>query len=70
MRFKENLRSIRKRNRISQEELAAYLGVSQRTVSHYERGDCEPNMTYLCKLACYFNITLDELIGYNKEDWM
>ncbi len=51
MRFKENLRSIRKRNRISQEELAAYLGVSQRT-------------------ACYFNITLDELIGYNKEDWM
>lgn len=66
--FRDNLRNIRKKNRVSQTELAEYLGVSQRTVSHYEKGDCEPSLTLLCKIAGYFRITVDELLGYKVEE--
>ncbi len=46
--------------------LADSLGVSQRTVSHYENGTSEPSLQTLCKLADIFDITTDELLGYKK----
>lgn len=59
------LKELRKIKRVSQYELADYLGVSQATYNRYETDNCEPNIETLKKLAKYFNVTLDELCDYD-----
>ena len=51
MDFCKNLKRLRKNKHISQSEMAEMLGVSQRTISHYENGTCEPNINCLGKIA-------------------
>ena len=47
---------------ITQDELAAYLGVSKAAVSKWETGMTYPDITLLPQLAAYFNISIDELM--------
>lgn len=54
----------RKEKGITQEELANYLGVSKPAVSKWESGQSYPDILLLPVLASYFNISVDELIGY------
>lgn len=68
MTFKENLRRLRKSHKISQTELADYLGISQRTVSHYENGTAEPSLICLCQIADFLNVSLDELLGRDYKN--
>ena len=63
MTFKQNLRKLRKAKRVSQTELADYLGISQRPISHYETGRAEPSLSCLCQIADYLNVSLDDLLG-------
>ena len=63
MTFKQNLRKLRKAKRVSQTELADYLGISQRTISHYENGTAEPSLSCLWQIADYLNVSLDDLLG-------
>ena len=49
---------------ITQDELAEYMGVSKASVSKWETGQSYPDITFLPRLAAYFNISIDELIGY------
>lgn len=44
-------------------ELAKYLGVSQGTYSMYERGDVNIPVEALIKLADFYNVSLDYLVG-------
>ena len=67
MNFKDNLHSLRKQKKVSQEVLAQHLGVSQRLISHYEKGKCEPSLDDLCKMANFFGVTLDTLVGFEAE---
>ena len=62
MEFSENLKILRKENKIGQNKLATELSVSTKTISHWETGYTEPSISQLIALANYFNITLDELI--------
>ena len=64
MNFSKNLRIFRKLKRVSQTVLAELLGVSQRTISHYENGTCQPSIEGLCILADYLEVSLDELVGH------
>lgn len=69
MNFATNLRLLRKKRKISQFILADRLGVSQRTVSHYENGTSEPSLQMLCTIADIFSVTTDELLGHTpKQD--
>lgn len=52
---------------ITQEELAAYMGVSKAAVSKWETGMTYPDITLLPQLATYFNISIDELVGYEPQ---
>lgn len=60
---------LRKRREkgVTQEELAAYIGVSKASVSKWETGQSYPDITFLPQLAAYFNISIDELIGYEPQ---
>lgn len=57
----------RKEKAITQDELAVYIGVSKASVSKWETGQSYPDITFLPQLASYFNISIDELIGYEPQ---
>jgi len=57
----------RKAKGITQEELAQFMGVSKAAVSKWETGQSYPDITYLPQLAAYFNISVDELLGYEPQ---
>lgn len=57
----------RKEKGITQEELANYIGVSKASVSKWETGLSYPDIIFLPQLAAYFNISVDELIGYEPQ---
>lgn len=52
---------------ITQDELAEYVGVSKGSVSKWETGTTYPDITVLPKLAAYFKISIDELMGYEPQ---
>ncbi len=62
----ENIRRIRLKRNLTQEEMAAHLGISFQSVSKWERGDGYPDITMLPALANYFGISVDELLGMNE----
>jgi len=62
----ENIKNLRKRKEITQEELAEYLGISFQSISKWERGEGFPDITMLPDLADFFNISIDELVGAER----
>ena len=62
MSFSENLQTIRKKNQMSQEELAELLGVSRQAVSKWELGEGYPEVEKLLILSKKLNISLDSLM--------
>ena len=65
--FSKSLRDIRKKSGKKQREAAEYLGLNIRTYQYYEGGQSEPNISTLVKLADFFMVSLDELVG---RDWI
>ncbi len=61
--FVKNLKNLRKEFEVSQAGLAAVCGVTQQCVSEWERGKIEPTLSNLWRLADYFDVTVDYLIG-------
>ena len=66
MQFK-NLRAIREDRDIKQKEVAEILNVSQNTYSQYETGVISLTAEVLIKLADYYDVTIDYLVGRAKE---
>ncbi|MDV6377252.1 helix-turn-helix transcriptional regulator [Sporosarcina sp. GW1-11] len=57
----------RKRLQITQDTLATYCQVSKASVSKWEKGLSYPDITLLPKIASYFGLTVDELLGYERQ---
>lgn len=62
----ENLKDLRKKKDLTQEQLAEVFGVSPQAVSRWENGAAYPDITMLPVIANYFDVTLDDLIGMDK----
>ena len=61
------LRELRKSRGISQVKLAMDLNMAQNTVSRYETGTREPSIAELIKIADYFHVSVDYLIGHTSS---
>jgi len=61
--FQERLIEQRKLNRITQRQLAEYLQIAQPSYIRYENGSAEPSLENLVKLADYFDVSIDYLLG-------
>ena len=61
--FSANLKALREAAGMRQIDLAKVLNITQRKVSYWESGKIEPDLESLWKIADYFKISIDELIG-------
>lgn len=62
-KFKEKLKELREESKLLQKQLSAELGVSQVTIARWETGNREPDFDILIKIAKYFKVTTDYLLG-------
>ncbi|KEI75858.1 helix-turn-helix domain-containing protein [Clostridium botulinum] len=65
--FGDRLRELREEKQLTQEELGKLLNVSRQAVSSYEKGENEPTIDALVKIANIFNVSLDYLLSRTKE---
>ena len=63
----ENIRSLRIDNGYTQKQIGEYLGISQNTYSQYEIGVLNYPIDVLMKLADFYNVSVDYLLGRTGE---
>lgn len=68
MKLSDNLKDIRKKNDLSQEQLVEKLGVSRQAVSKWESGQSYPEMDKLLLICKLFNYNIDELVNENVKE--
>lgn len=59
----ENIRNLREDNDKKQQELADYLNIKQTTYSKYELGKINIPIEVFIKLADYYGVTIDYIVG-------
>ena len=67
IRLGKKLIALRREANMTQEELASYMGVSKSSVSKWETETTLPDILLLPQLATLFNVSVDELIGYEPQ---
>lgn len=64
--FHKNLKRLRTRRKLSQEDMATYLGITRQGYSKYENAKSEPSLQMLMRIADLFEVSIDDLIGYSS----
>lgn len=67
-KFGERLKEIREKNNLSRVQLASALNISPSTLAGYENGHRTPNIDFINKIADYFNVTADWLLGRVEDE--
>lgn len=62
-----NLRYLRNRSRLSQEEVAEQIGVTRQAVAKWENGDTLPDILNCEALADFYDVSLNDLVRYDPE---
>ena len=62
----ETIKSMRKDKNITQEMLANFLGVTNQSISKWERNETYPDITMLPAIASFFGTSVDNLLVINK----
>ena len=63
----EKLIQLRKENNLKQKELASRIGIAYTTYNAYETKDITPPVDIIIKIAKYFNVSTDYLLGIDNE---
>ena len=66
-KFSQRLFELRQERNMSQDALAKAIGVSQKSIDFWEKNISEPKKSYIIKLALFFNVSSDYLIGLKDE---
>ncbi|NFL87378.1 helix-turn-helix transcriptional regulator [Clostridium botulinum] len=67
VQFKERLVTLRKEKDLTQYDLATQLGFSRGQIGNYEQGSREPDQETLLKIAKFFNVSSDYLLGISDK---
>ena len=62
----QNLKDLRTKKGVSQSEVGRFLGITQQAYANYERGEREPDNITLGRLADYYGVTTDYLLGRDE----
>ena len=65
IQFGKNLLELRQQRGLTRKQLGEALKISAVTVQSYEKGLRQPNFQMLFKIAIYFDVSLDNLLGYS-----
>jgi len=64
----ETIRELRQNRGISQVTLAEALGVTKQSVSNWENDNIQPSIEMLVKIAKYFSVSTDYLLGLTEKE--
>ncbi len=64
----ENIVKFRKKAKLSQEELAEFMGCARQTISNWELGETSPTAEQVIELSKIFKVSSDELLGLGGGD--
>lgn len=67
MEFRLRLQQLREKKQISRKVLSELCGLNSDAVRRYERGEAEPTLHSLVAIAEYFEVTVDYLVGREKD---
>jgi transcriptional regulator with XRE-family HTH domain len=65
--FAKTIHELRVGRKLSQRRAASELGISQALLSHYENGVRQPKIASVRKLAAFYGVTADELLGHPSK---
>ena len=65
--FAERLKELRTKESLSQKGLAEALKIPKQTVNNWEKMKNFPGLEMLCKIANYFDVSIDYLVGQTKN---
>ncbi len=63
----KHLKELRAAKKVSQQDVANYLGITRQAYSNYENGNRDPDNETLLKLAEFFDVTVDTLLRGNEK---
>ena len=64
--FSDRLVQFREHRHLSQTAVANEIGIALRTYQYYERGEREPQLSTLIRLADFYRVSLDTLVGHSS----
>ncbi len=67
LKISENIKKLRRKKELTQEEFAEMLGVSPQAVSRWENGSCYPDMELLPAISHFFDTSIDSLMGADES---
>jgi len=67
MTFPERLLQLKQERKLLQKDIAASIGLSLRGYQYYEKGQKEPTLSVLIRLADFFDVSLDYLVGRSDD---
>lgn len=66
--MKTRIQELRKRNKLSQEELAQAVGVTRQTITSLENEKYTASLVLAYKIANYFGLTIEEVFDFSDVD--
>lgn len=63
----DRLKELKQSKNLLQKDIAQDNGLSLRAYQYYERGQSDPTSAVLIKLADYFNVSIDYLVGRSND---
>lgn len=65
--FPDRLKELRSSKNLTMEQLGKEINSTKGTISNYENGNKKPSLDMLIKLADYFNVSIDYLVGRTND---
>ncbi|MCI8773825.1 MAG: helix-turn-helix transcriptional regulator [Lachnospiraceae bacterium] len=70
MTLNENIRQLRLARNLSQVDLAKALGVTKQSISNWENNNIQPSIDMLIRLAQFFSVSTDYLLGLDRQKYI